>query len=148
MSRFGYDWQKRKVFSCLKMESDGEVMSGCSSLFYRLALETGNVHLPTELYKRSVLSDYSWLHTAAGRTARCIGVSRNTALAEPSVPAPKIDIFWLLKQDCFRCTSSQYAIGRFSWISCHNCSIGDIFCFVRKNVHCESKNGRNRSDYT
>jgi len=38
-------------------------------------------------------------------------VSRNTALA------PKIGIFWILKQDCFCRTFSQCAIGWFSRIS-------------------------------
>jgi len=51
-------------------------------------------------------------------------VSRNTAPAAP-VPhrphrfhtGPEIGIFWVSKQGCFRCTFSQCAIGRFSWIS-------------------------------
>jgi len=57
---------------------------------------------------RALNSCFQWL------SVQCLthwGVSRNSALA------PKIGIFWVLKQDCFCHTFSQSAISRFSWIS-------------------------------
>jgi len=59
------------------------------------------------------------------------GVSQNTAPVTPAPQRPpKIGVFWVLKQDCFRSTFSHCAIDRFSWISwidrwntdCQRCS--------------------------
>jgi len=46
-----------------------------------------------------------------------VPASSRLVLVRPSAPAPKIGIFWVLKEDCFRRTFSQCTIGRFSWIS-------------------------------
>jgi len=52
-------------------------------------------------------------------TCTIVGVSMPKGVTKhrTDCTGPKIGIFWAVKEDCFRCTFSQSAIGRFSWIS-------------------------------
>jgi len=75
-------------------------------------------------------------------------MSRNNALAAPSALAPKLGIFWVLKQDCFRRTFSQYATSRFSWISwIHRWHIDSQQCSELRPQTASAKATGGRQDY-